>query len=50
LVVTRIEDLTPEEMARRAQPPAYVEATSYVQNAQFLPSDRARTTPARPEP
>jgi PhnB protein len=49
-IQTRIEDLAPEEMARRAQLPEYVEAMSYVQNALFFPSDRARTTPARPEP
>jgi PhnB protein len=41
-IQTRIEDLTLEEMDRRAGEPKYIEAMRYVQSAQPFPPDRLR--------
>lgn len=37
-VHTRIEDLPPEELARRSELPEYVEAMEYVQSAELIPT------------
>lgn len=34
----RIEEVTPEEMERRMSDPAFIEAMTYVQSAEFFPS------------
>ena len=41
-IQSRIEDLDPEEMARRAALPGYVEAMAYVMGAEFFPPERLR--------
>jgi uncharacterized glyoxalase superfamily protein PhnB len=42
-IQSRIEDLDPEEMARRASEPKYVDAMSYVMSAELFPPDRLRS-------
>jgi PhnB protein len=39
-IMTRIEDVDEEEMARRAGEKEYIEAMQYVQSAEFFPSRR----------
>jgi PhnB protein len=41
-IQSRIEDLDPEEMARRASQPQYVDAMNYVMSAELFPADRLR--------
>jgi PhnB protein len=41
-IQSRIEDLDPEEMARRAGQPEYVDAMNYVMTAELFPPDRLR--------
>jgi PhnB protein len=41
-IQSRIEDLDPEEMARRAGQPEYVDAMNYVMSAELFPPDRLR--------
>jgi hypothetical protein len=48
--MTRIEDVSPEEEARRWGQKEYVEAMQYVQSAEFFPSESVRSRPERPEP
>ena len=44
-IQTRVADLTPEEMERRAGEERYVDAMRYVQGAQFFPSDEPTSKP-----
>jgi uncharacterized glyoxalase superfamily protein PhnB len=41
-IQSRIEDLDPEEMARRASRPEYVDAMEYVMGAELFPPQRVR--------
>jgi PhnB protein len=41
-IQSRIEDVDPEEMARRAGQPEYVDAMNYVMSAELFPPDRLR--------
>jgi PhnB protein len=41
-IQSRIEDLDPEEMGRRATEPKYVDAMNYVMSAELFPPDRLR--------
>ena len=42
-IQSRIEDLDPEEMGRRASEPKYVDAMNYVMSAELFPPDRLRS-------
>ena len=46
-IQTRVEDLDPAEMERRAGLPEYVAAMAYVQGADFFAADAGRRGPAR---
>jgi PhnB protein len=41
-IMTRIEDVSPEEMEKRYGQQEYINAMQYVQSAQFFPSDRLK--------
>jgi PhnB protein len=42
-ITTRIEDLDPEEIARRMGEKEYIEAMRYAQSAEFFPSDKLKS-------
>jgi PhnB protein len=42
-IQSRIEDLDPEEMGRRASEPEYVDAMNYVMSAELFPPERLRS-------
>ena len=42
-IQSRIEDLDPEEMGRRASEPKYVDAMNYVMSAELFPPERLRS-------
>jgi uncharacterized glyoxalase superfamily protein PhnB len=47
-IMTRIENVSPEEEARRWEQKEYIEAMQYVQSAEFFPPEKLRSRSGRP--